>query len=205
VAPPVVRVNADQLDQVAVVFARAFANDPAVRAMFPDPRRRAALVPTWGAATLHLSHLDGKVIETTPARSCVIIWTGPGKATSWQSWVRSAPQLWQMLRRASPGEARRFLGYFTRLENRRHELLPEPHWSLDALAVVPERQRFGLGAVLVRHGLIRADRDGVPAYVETDSDDNAVFYSKLGFNLTEHIMDYPPMNIPTWRMVRQPA
>jgi hypothetical protein len=57
----------------------------------------------------------------------------------------------------------------------------------------------------VRHGLIRADRDGVPAYVETDSDDNAVFYSKLGFNLTEHIMDYPPMNIPTWRMVRQPA
>lgn len=203
--PPVVAVRSEQLDELAVVFGRAFADEPDLRAMFPDPRRRAALVPPWAAVSLHLSYLDGKTMETTPACSCVIIWIRPGQATSWQSFVRAAPYLWQMLRRASPGDVRRFLTFFTRLERRRHALLPEPHWFLEALAVDPQRQRFGLGAALVRHGLARADADGVPTYVETDTENNAVFYGKLGFELAECVVDYPPMNIPTWRMVRQPA
>jgi ribosomal protein S18 acetylase RimI-like enzyme len=202
--PPVVRVRTDQLDELAAMFARAFVDEPDLRAMFPDPRRRAAIVPPWGAVSLHLSYLDGKTMETTPAGNCVIIWIRPGQATSWQSFVRAAPYLWQMLRRASPGDVRRFLTFFTRLETRRHDLLPEPHWFLEALAVDPQRQRFGLGAVLVRHGLARADADHVPAYVETDTEANAVFYSKLGFELVEYVEDYPPMNIPTWRMVHQP-
>lgn len=204
-SPPVVTARSDQLDGLAAVFSRAFADEPNERAMFPDASRRAVLVPLFGAAAVHLASWDGKVIETTPSMSCLSIWTRPGQATSWQSWVRAAPRLWAMVRRASPGDVRRFATFFSRLENRRHELLPSPHWCLDVLAVLPERQRFGLGAVLVRHGLTRADADGVPAYVETDSEDNAVFYGKLGFDLAEYAVDYPPMNIPTWRMIRPPS
>ena len=203
-APSVVSARQEHLQELAGVFARAFADEPDQRALFPDPHRRAALVPLFGAATVHLSYLDGKVIETTPALSCVSIWTRPGQATSWQSWVRSVPRLWAMARRASPGDVRRFAGFVARLEGRRHELLPQPHWCLDVLAVLPERQRFGLGAVLARHGLHRADADGRPVYVETDGEDKAVFYGKLGFELAEYAVDYPPMSIPTWRMIRPP-
>ena len=203
-APSVVSATRGQLEELAVVFGRAFADEPDQQALFPDPYRRAALVPLFGAATVHLSYLDGKVIETTSALSCLSIWTRPGQATSWQSWVRSVPRLWAMARRASPADVRRFAGFVTRLEGRRHELMPEPHWCLDVLAVLPERQRFGLGAVLVRHGLHRADAEGRPVYVETDGEDKAVFYGKLGFELSEYAVDYPPMNIPTWRMIRPP-
>lgn len=201
--PPVVTVGPDHLDDVAMVFAKAFADEPDERAMFPDDRRRAVLVPLFGAATVHLSYLDGKVIESTPSMTSLCIWTRPGQATSWLSWLRSAPRLLRMVSRSTPGDVRRFATFFTRLEKRRHELMPQPHFSLDVLAVLPERQRFGLGAVLVRHGLNRADRMGVPAYVETDGEDKAVFYAKLGFDLAEYVVDYPPMNIPTWRMIRQ--
>ena len=39
----------------------------------------------------------------------------------------------------------------------------------------------GLGAALIRHGLDFADRDGVPAFLETARPGNVAYYERRGF------------------------
>jgi GNAT superfamily N-acetyltransferase len=57
----------------------------------------------------------------------------------------------------------------------------EPFWYLDHIAVEADRRGSGLGAALIRHGLAFADRDGVPAFLETARPENVGFYERRGF------------------------
>ena len=45
--------------------------------------------------------------------------------------------------------------------------IKEPHWYVFVLGVRPERQGEGLGRALLDPALARADRDRLPAYLET--------------------------------------
>ena len=57
----------------------------------------------------------------------------------------------------------------------------EPFWYLDHIAVRAEQRGTGLGAALIRHGLDFADRDGVPAFLETGRPGNVAYYERRGF------------------------
>jgi GNAT superfamily N-acetyltransferase len=46
-------------------------------------------------------------------------------------------------------------------------ILAQPHWRLNSLAVAPAGQRRGIGSALIQPGLDRADADGVGCYLET--------------------------------------
>lgn len=83
--------------------------------------------------------------------------------------------------------------------------MPGPHRYLEMLGVDPPKQRSGLGAALVRHGLRRADQDRLPAYVETETPANEAFDAKLGFRTVHHTAARDePLGVPTWCLVRDP-
>jgi putative acetyltransferase len=65
---------------------------------------------------------------------------------------------------------------------------------LSPLAVLPQCQREGIGAALVRHGLRRLDQQGVPlVFLEGDPG----YYSRLGFTPGgEHGFRKPSLRIP---------
>ncbi len=65
---------------------------------------------------------------------------------------------------------------------------------LSPLAVIPERQREGIGADLVRHGLDLLDKHAVPlVFLEGDP----AYYSRLGFTPgREHGFRKPSLRIP---------
>jgi GNAT superfamily N-acetyltransferase len=71
--------------------------------------------------------------------------------------------------------------------------------------VDPAWQRSGLGVVLVRHGLARADADAVPVLLEANIASNRDLWAKLGFA----VIDYTdpadePLGVPVWRMLHPP-
>ncbi|HEX9124731.1 MAG TPA: GNAT family N-acetyltransferase [Actinomycetota bacterium] len=79
----------------------------------------------------------------------------------------------------------------------------EPLLYLSHVGVAPERQRQGLGAALMRDGLARADREGVPSWLETSKPANAEYYTGFGFR-TMFDEDAPDGGPHIWFMYRDP-
>lgn len=158
------------------------------------------------SAGVRMALQAGKVVETLPSRMAAMVWDPPGHRDSPWLPLRLPRVMFDVMRRVPRADIQRMTDWQTRWARRRHQLLPEPHWYAEMLAVDPDRQRFGLGAVLTRHGLARADATDTPVFLEADSAANAAFYSKLGFELIEESRD-DIIGIPVWRMVhrRDPA
>ena len=79
----------------------------------------------------------------------------------------------------------------------------EPLTYLSHIAVTPERQGEGLGSALMHDGLARADREGVPTWLETSKSTNADYYEGFGFH-TVVDEDAPGGGPHIWFMRRDP-
>ncbi|MDL4776879.1 GNAT family N-acetyltransferase [Actinomadura xylanilytica] len=78
-----------------------------------------------------------------------------------------------------------------------------PAWFLNTVAVAPEAQGRGLGSAVLVPGIEAAARDGHPAFLETSSERNVVFYERLGFKVTADVQ-LPDNGPRTWCMRRDP-
>jgi ribosomal protein S18 acetylase RimI-like enzyme len=190
--------------EAADLLARSFVDDPALAAVVRDPARRVPLQAAMFGPMLRMMLVDGRV-DTTPTLQAVAVWAPPGRRVRVAPAARAVPLLPGVLRTLRPSDVRPLIS-LSRIATRSRALVPGPHWHLHALGVEPSRQRFGLGAVLVRAGLQRADDDGKPAFLEALTESNYTFYRKLGFDLLEHTpAEHEPLGIPVWRMLYTPA
>jgi predicted N-acetyltransferase YhbS len=79
-----------------------------------------------------------------------------------------------------------------------------PQWYLQLLMVDPSHQRQGLGALLQEKELATCDAEGLPAWLETQKEENLAYYARFGFSVaSEHrpIPSGPAM----WSLTREPA
>ncbi len=85
------------------------------------------------------------------------------------------------------------------------QLVDGPHWYLWALGVAPERQGQGIGGALLAPILARADAEGLPCYLETQTEANVAFYARRGFEvLAADELPGQPVSVPMWYMAREP-
>ena len=201
--PPVVTLPREEWRHAGEVEGRAFADTPLFLALFPDDQTRAEASLVLMSAGVRMAQLAGKIVETVPSRMAVMVRDPPGHKDSPWLPLRLPRVMFDLMRRVPQADIRRLMDWEARWATRRHELLPEPHWYAEMLAVHPNRQRFGLGAVLTRHGLDRADAGNAPVFLEADSATNATFYTKLGFELLEQGHD-DVIDLPVWRMIHRP-
>lgn len=59
----------------------------------------------------------------------------------------------------------------------------DQHWHLGPIGVLPSHQRLGVGAALMSRFCEEVDRCRATAYLETDSDENVLFYTRFGFHV----------------------
>jgi GNAT superfamily N-acetyltransferase len=189
-----------QLQPMVEVLARAFCSNPLNRAVTrsADPERclrsnRHSMRTLLPIARLHgqvlAASLDGKVAGGLVA-------TPPGRFP-----LPPPPLAGQLRYLICQGwrVARRWEAAFEALE----ALHPvEPHWYLGTLGVARSAQRRGVGAALLSHWLEAVDRDGLPAYLETDSETSIRFYERAGFSLKG---ETSVLGVPAWQMQRPPA
>jgi ribosomal protein S18 acetylase RimI-like enzyme len=194
----------NQIDPAAAMLARAFDDDPIWSTLWPDAGRRAEQLHRMFAALTRTSMAAGGYAAMLDGPRGAALWLPPGRSARLSAVVRSRFAMPRMLLRMSHGEARSLLSMVTLLEKRHAALVPEPHWYLWVVGVEPRRHGQGLGALLVHDGLARADRDGTPVYLETETEGNVRFYEALGFTVVEEL-DAPGVGVPLWLMVRRPS
>ncbi len=191
------------LDQATDVAVRAFDDDPFFSYLFPRPKQRHRSVGRLHRAVIsHLGPiaitrtalLDGKVAG-------VALWVPPGK------WPY--PPMIQI--RQVFGALHAFLpdvgslgrgGRILRVVEQAHPKIPQ--WYLQLLMVDPDVQRQGIGGLLQSPTLEVCDRDGLPAWLETQKEENLAYYARFGFAVVhEHhpVEDGPSM----WSLRRDPA
>lgn len=192
------------LDEVAVVAARAFHDDPFFSFLDPHAVTRArGLALFWrstiaAAAPAATVTVARRATDGHPVGVSVVV--PPGR---WPLPVgRQAHQLLGALRAmvVRPPALVRGARYLFSMEAAHPK---EPLWYLMLLAVDPSIQRQGVGALLQRDMLSSADDQGLGCYLETQKPDNLAYYGRFGYTLQRELA--PVRGGPPLYLMRRPA
>jgi len=199
----IVPLRREQRSRAVGSLTRAFRDDPMWSCVLPDPETRSdTFRPMWDAL-IGFSSVYGAAY-TTPDGEGAACWIAPGntRTTMWKM-IRTGFGLPRSMMRL-PRDARdRFFGMMRFLDAHHKRLMPGPHWYLWALGVDPSAQGRGIGGALLEPVLDRADADGVPCYLETQTERNVAFYRGRGFDVA--LEDREPVGgLPIWFMIRAP-
>jgi GNAT superfamily N-acetyltransferase len=160
--------TADRLDNLADLLGRTFTDDPML--VWPFGEGQTQMITDFFRAYNEGVVARGWLWEAANG-SGVAAWFPPGSDTVMMDLDRATRPLLEA-RGARHGELWEWIA----------ERFPaEPFWYLDHLAVEPARQGEGIGTALIEHGLAFAERDGVPAFLETGRPGNVPYYERRGF------------------------
>jgi len=177
---------------IAALVGLAFATDPYVRWLLPDPYNYLRSNESY------VRQFSGPAFDSGSAfvigNMCgAALWLPPGVKAD----IRPAATLDDGF--IDPA----VLDDVARLIEESSAYRPlEPHWYLKFIAVDPVRRGRGLGAALMSHALKICDRDQRPAYLESTNAANLSLYKRHGFEiLAELQVGRSPVRYP---MLRQP-
>jgi GNAT superfamily N-acetyltransferase len=188
-------VEAGPEDRAAVMatLIAAFEGDASVRILYPEDDAYRAGFPGFAEAFAAAAWTGGRIDRTVDGLGAAI-WFPPGVHPDGDA-------IGAHMEASIPPERLGAIAAGLEAQGRFH---PEaPHWYLPWIAVRPEAQGNGIGGALLRHGLDRADRERMPAYLEATSARNAALYAWHGFEVVG-VVESPgyPRILPMWRPAR---
>jgi GNAT superfamily N-acetyltransferase len=183
-APP------DELDAVVALLDEAFEHDPFVgwltRARPSARRRYVELV------TRRLIAPRGRVLVESSLRAAAL-WMPPG---GWNLPLATQLGMLPTLARVA-GVSRLF--EVARVSAAIEEGRPDAHWYLALVGTAASARGAGLGGAVVEAGLRLAERDAVPALLETSNEANLAWYARFGLGITRRL-DPPGDAPPVWTL-----
>jgi len=170
----------------------AFYDDPVLRWIYPDDDRRRAVLPAFFDVFTQAIGRHGASLEIGGGMAAAL-WVPPGEEVA-----EDEDAFGEALAALSPPDLDRLMATM--------EVLGETHphescWYLNLLGVAPGHQGQGIGSALLRAAIERAERDGVPAYLEATSEGNKRLYERHGFVATAELQ--LPGGPPLWAMWRR--
>jgi GNAT superfamily N-acetyltransferase len=170
----------------------AFATDPVMRWIWPDPHRYVTYWPRFVDA------FGGGAFDHGTAH-----WLGDGRAVALWLPPGAGPNDDALAALMAESLDSQTLGDLSLLSEQMAQLHPSvEHWYLAITGVDPTVQSQGLGSTLLRHGLAICDRDETPAYLEASSPRSRALYQRLGFEVVEVVQ--AGSSPPLWAMLREP-
>ena len=165
--------------EMIATLSRAFADDPAMCWIMPDPLDRRARLPKLFTALVAEEFAAGWAL-TSPASEAVTLWRGSDAVHG---------SLWQLVTAlpryvgALGGNLLRGLAVSQAIEA--HHPRGKHYDYLHYAGVDPAFQGQGWGGAAIRAGLERARAKGLPVYLETATPENVGLYQRLGFAVIE--------------------
>jgi ribosomal protein S18 acetylase RimI-like enzyme len=189
---------ATSLDAPALVamLGRAFADDPFYHWLLRSPATRDRYAGRFFAWQLRRLLVQEQVTMTTDG-AAVAVWALPDR------WRESAREAIRLFVGVAPGMFTYLPSVMRGLNqvDRRHPI--QPHLYLSLLGCDPPAQGEGRGSAVLAPGLALADREVLPAYLETSKERNVAFYGRFGFRVREEIR-MPGDGPALWLMWRDP-
>jgi GNAT superfamily N-acetyltransferase len=181
----------------AEILGRAFVHDPVLTAFFSGGSQQAARLAQYFELECRLVVKGYGEIWLDDDRLGAAIWRRPD---GYPERLRDSLPLVPRYIRLFPREFVRA----SRAMNKLWKVHPkEPHWYLFAVGVVPEATGQGRGSALLAPVLQRCDAEGLPAYLEASTEDNARLYARLGFERRDEVEMLEGVRVrPMWREPR---
>lgn len=198
----IIRLTDDQIDDAARILARAFQDDPLFQYAFPEPERRARLLPwlfgveagyvqRYGVALVPAGSLDG-----------VALWFPPGVTLVDERLVEfgadQAPEIF------GSESFERLFGVAGYIDAQHEAQLPDRVWLCPTIGVSPDRQSGGIGSALLNEIHQRADHDSLPCALWTTQPRAVPFYQRHGYEVVCDGAE-PESGVQFWGFVRQPV
>ncbi|MHA2087311.1 MAG: GNAT family N-acetyltransferase [Promethearchaeota archaeon] len=198
------KLTPDDLKKVCKVAGDAFENDPVMIFSFPDEEVRKKNSPHGFYMIYNYGIKHGLAYATSKNLEGITIWLPPDKVY---------PSAWTMMRYGGFYAMRkvglklkamkRTMTVFNYEDERHKEFAPFDHWYFQNIAVNPEEQGKGYAGILISTMLKTIESDGLPVYVETNTEKAMSIYQKYGFEIIEHGI-IPKTDVPLWCMLRKP-
>jgi GNAT superfamily N-acetyltransferase len=170
----------------------AFAADPVMRWLWPDPIVYRSTFSGFVAAIADRAFDQGTSTWLDDGRA-VALWLPPGFAIDDDALTQV------MLESVSPDLLEDLMSFGTSMTEY-HPIVE--HWYLPITGVDPYFQGKGLGTTLLRHTLATCDLQDLPAYLEASTSRNRQLYERLGFKATGVIQVGTSPEV--WPMLREP-
>src|SRR6476660_5542946 len=158
-------------DHAIATITMAFTNDPVSRWAFRAANLFLTYFPPLAKAFGGAAFANGTA-DSIDDCGGVALWLPPGVASDDET-------MGSITAEAVPADEQEEVFGFLDKMGEYHPT--EPHWYLPLIGVDVTKQGRGYGSMLLRHGLERCDRDGLPAYLEATSPLNKPLYERQGF------------------------
>jgi ribosomal protein S18 acetylase RimI-like enzyme len=195
----VAAIDRSRFDDAIGILARAFASGPGAVFAYDEDCRKERSEAFF--RVLVRAYAEAGVLVATPGLESVGLLAPPSARTADAVAAAGMADFTASLR---PDEAARFDRLVSTLGAEHDRLMTVPHWQLSFLGTDPPAQGRGFGTAIVDDVVGRADRDGVPAFLDTLEARNAAFYGRHGF-ATVSELDVPDSDVHVWAMRHEPG
>lgn len=149
----------------------AFANDPAMRWMYPDAHQFRLFFPRFVRALAGKAFAHGTARRIEGFRGTAL-WLAPGVGIDDQALVPLLHETVAAQRRAE------VIALFARISAHSPA---GPHWYLPLIGIDPHHQSEGLGSMLIQKMLTVIEDSDVPVHLAATNVRNVPFYERHGF------------------------
>ncbi|MFX0083980.1 MAG: GNAT family N-acetyltransferase [Candidatus Hodarchaeota archaeon] len=198
------KLTPEDVKKACAVAGNAFQDDPIMVFVYPDEKERKEKAQYGFYMIYNYGIKYGLAYATSKNLEGITIWLPPDKVY---------PSFWSMMRYGGFYAMRkvglklqamkRSMTVFKFEEERHRYHVPDKHWYFQNIAVEPEEQGKGYGGLLISTMLKTIESEGLPVYVETNTEKSVSIYLKYGFEILEHTI-IPETPIPLWCMLRKP-
>ena len=174
---PIKSATKSDQDQAIAVVVLAFSTDPVARWSYSDPHQYLRYFPevvrAFGGKAFE--HGTGYYVD---GFSGAALWLPPDVQPQEDEMIA-------LIQQTVPEQNQEEV--FAVFERMGSYHPTEPHWYLPLIGVDPSRQGNGYGSALMKHALMRCDRENKPAYLESTNPRNVSLYKRHGFEVLGEI------------------
>jgi ribosomal protein S18 acetylase RimI-like enzyme len=178
-----VELPSSRIGEAAALLTKVFWNDPMTIFLYPDIAERRDLQPSFYEMNIEHAAVGGELYTTSSFKG-IAVWRFPGDETRQKVDSGKDPRD-RLPETMGAGPFERLMVIVECTYAMHKSLVEGKHCYLLFLGVAPGQQQQGIGSLLIRPVLKKADEQGLPCYLETMKEVNLAFYRKHGFRVAD--------------------